>query len=133
MEHEFNQIKKVLTNLHELQANHIASFNTDAIPDIEQQSADREKGFHLFKKQITDFIHMAEIREDDKTESMLHFCNTSIATLLEQNKTLEIKVSTIRDSIRHNIRQLSNGRQAIGRYGSPGKKSNHPKVISITN
>jgi hypothetical protein len=133
MEQEFKEIEKALNELQELQSCQIASFNATTMPDIEQQSADREKRFSLFKTQINQFIHIAETREDEKAKSMLHFCNNRIAKLLEQNKTLEIKVRTLRDDIKENMKHMSKNRRGIKKYGSSRGRSSNPKVIHITN
>ncbi len=133
MEQEFKQIQNILDELYEIQANHLESFNKTVLPDIEQQSADREKKFRHFKKRMVDFIHRTDARKDDKTESMLSFCSARITSLIDQNKSLETKVRNYRDRIRTEIGHLSKGKQVISKYGSPKGMSKNPRVISISN
>lgn len=133
MEIEFNKIKIALNELNELQSAHIESFDKSVPPDIERQSAEREKGFSNLKHRIDLFVRMTGTESNAETESMLQFFNNSITVLLEQNKTLEMKVRAYKESIRSNIQNLSKGKHAIGRYGSASVLTKNPRVINITN
>lgn len=132
MEKEFKQIKETLKRLDELHMNHLESFNSDSIPDLEKQSAERETEVNILKKSISHFLTMAEIEPHTDAKSMMLFLNSRVTTLLEKNNALEVKVLTYREKIRNSMKHISKGKQAIGSYGSSAALLNQPKVISLT-
>ncbi|MCP4118202.1 MAG: hypothetical protein GY737_22950 [Desulfobacteraceae bacterium] len=132
MENEFLRIKKTLKKLDELHMSHFESFDNDSVPDLEEQSAERETEVENLKESISRFLTMAEIEPHGDAEAMMLFLNNRITNLLEQNNALEIKVVAYREKIRNSMKQISRGKQAIGSYGSSAGLVNKPKVISLT-
>ena len=138
MQKDFNKIELIIDRLQRLQLDHIESFNKKGdTPDIEQQSFDREKEFNNLKNRINNFNNRAQVETDAQVkaqiESMLVTIKNKIATLIEQNTTLETKVKEYRDKIKDSMKKISTGKKVIGSYGSSAKITNNPKVISITN
>lgn len=132
MEKEFIQIKETLERLGELHMAHLESFNGDAIPDFEMQSAERETEVDTLKKSISHFITRAEIEPHTDAKSMMLFLNSRITNLLEQNNALELKVIKYREKLQNGMKQISKGKQVISSYSSSVATINKPKVISLT-
>ena len=133
MEKEFIKIEETLDRLHSMQENHLHSFGKGAMPDLEKQSAERNIEMKRLMRSISDFILLAETKNDVKTESMLLVLNDHITLLIKQNKALETKVKKIRDDIKKGMKLVSKGKKVIGSYRSSAAISNKPKVISVTN
>ena len=133
MEKEFKKIEAILNRLHDLQKDHIESFNAKALPDLEQQSQERNIEVENLMKSVNNFVKIAESKNNAQAESMVVNLNNRITTLLEQNKALETKVHLFRDGIKNEMKQVARGRKVIQSYQSSAAVSNNPNVISITN
>lgn len=133
MEKEFRQIRDTLDSLDKIQMDHIESFDTDLMPNLECQLVERKKEFNKLEKNIRQFISNAGLDSNPDTESMILFFIERINKLLDQNKTLEKRVKAHRDTLQETMKKTSRGKQVIGSYGSPSSVSNRPRAISLTN
>jgi predicted nucleic acid-binding Zn-ribbon protein len=134
MEKEFKKVEETLNRLQALHKDHIESFDQEVLPDLSQQSEIREIEVGMLVKNVKKLIVLAENQtgEGVNTKSMILRLNDRVTTLLEQNKTLETKVSSFRDQLKNSMNQVSKGKKAISSYRSSTAVSNNPKVISIT-
>ena len=133
MEKEFKKIEAILNRLHDLQKDHIESFNAKALPDLEQQSQERQIEVEVLMKSVAGFVKTAENKSNAEAESMVVNLNKRITALLEQNKALETKVNLFKDGIKNEMKQVAKGRKVIQSYQSSAAVLNNPNVISITN
>lgn len=135
MEKEFKKAEEALRRLHDLYNNHMESFGQEALPDLEKQSEDRGIEVGRLMESTSKLIKLIEKQTGEKadTESMILSLNDGVASLLEQNKGLETKVSAFRSKLKDDMNHLSKGKNAISSYRSSAAVSNDPRVISITN
>ena len=118
------KIKETLVRLDELQASHIDAFSTQTIPNLEEQMAQRKKGFSDLKKYIETFLSETNIKEmQDVKEQIL--------SLMYQNQTLTSKVQGHKRGLENSMKKITKGRQAIHAYGSVPSQANQPKVINF--
>jgi hypothetical protein len=133
MKKNFNAVEETLNRLHDIQAEHLASFDKQALPDLEQQSAERCIEVSRLIRTVDTLVKQLETETGAETESMLFFLNNRVTKLLEQNRALEVKVHAVRDNIKNRMKQLSKGTSVIGSYRSSAAAASKAKVISITN
>jgi len=131
MEKKIKAVEETLNRLYALQANHLASFGKQALPDLEKQSAERNIEVARLIRNVNTLLKRIEIKTEADTESMF-FLNDRITGLLEQNKALEKKVHAVRENIKKNIKQVVKGKTVIGSYRSSAAAYT-PRVISISN
>ena len=135
MRKNFKAVEETLNRLHDLQADHLASFDEQALPDLEQQSAERDIEVSRLIRNVNTLVKQLETETETgaEAESMLFFLNNRVTKLLEQNRALEVKVHAVRDNIKNRMKQVSKGTSVIGSYRSSAAAAYAPKVISITN
>ena len=133
MDKKFNAVEETLSRLHDLQARHLASFDKEALPDLEQQSAERNIEVARLMRNVNTLVQVVEIKTEADITSRFLFLNDLIAGLLEQNKALEAKVHTVRNGIKNSMKQVSKGTSVIGSYRSSAAVASKPRVISISN
>ncbi|HAR34221.1 MAG TPA: hypothetical protein DCR95_09095 [Desulfobacter sp.] len=133
MKKNFKAVEDTLNRLYDLQTDHLASFDKQVLPDLEQQSAERDIEVSRLIRNVDILVKQLEIETGTETESMLFFLNDRVTGLLDQNRALEVKVKAVRDNIKNRMKQLSKGTSVIGSYRSSAAAAYTPKVISITN
>lgn len=132
MEKEFKQIERRINRLYDLHEIYLASFEKDAVPDLEKRSQERESEVKALFKDVKRFLATAENKTETHAKSMILALKNRMITLLEQNKTLQTKASVVKGRLEKDMKQVSKGKKAIGSYRSSTAVSNSPKVISIT-
>jgi hypothetical protein len=135
MEKIIKRIDEALNRLQNLHKHHMESFDQKSLPDLQRQSENREIEVSVLMASVKELVTLAEIQtgEGVDIESIMNRFYERVATLLEQNKALETRVSAFREQLRNNMKQVSKGKNAIGSYRSSTVVSNSPRVISITN
>lgn len=135
MKKNFKAVEDTLNRLYDLQTDHLASFDKQALPDLEQQSAERKIEISRLIRNVDTLVKQLETETETgaETESMLFFLKDRVTGLLEQNRVLEVKVHAVRDNIKNRMKQVSKGTSVIGSYRSSAAAAYTPKVISITN
>ncbi len=133
MKKGFHHINATLIRLEKIQANHIESFNTEILPDLEHQMIERNEAFRILKKDVGKFLKDTGPGKEADTESMMYIFIERINTLITQNKALEKKVIAHRNGLRESMKRMSIGKKIIGSYGSPSSVSNRPRAINFTN
>jgi len=133
MNKKFQQIRKTLNLLDKMQADHIDSFDTQLMPNLELQSEERKKTFNCLNQEFKLFLKNTEQFDDADTKTMVSFFIQRIEMLMNQNRLLEKKVREYRDNLKEHMKSISKGKKAIGSYGSPSSISNRPRAISLTN
>ncbi|CCK81704.1 hypothetical protein [Desulfobacula toluolica] len=133
MEKKFKSVEATLNRLHDLQAKHLASFDSQDLPDLEQQSAERDAEVAQLIRNVNTLIEQLYITTEVETKSRFLFFNDLITGLLEQNKAIETKTHAIKNKLENSMKQLSKGKCAISSYRSSAAVNYKPKVISITN
>lgn len=132
MEKEFKLIEERINRLYDMHEIHMASFEKDALPDLEKQSQERESEMKALIKDVKKLLATAENKTGPHAGSMILVLKNRVATLLEQNKALHTKVSAVKDKLKKGMNQLSKGKKVISSYRSATAVSNRPRVISIT-
>lgn len=122
------EFTKMLNRLNKLQENHINSFKEELMPDLEKQSAERNRAMEKIKKQFNIVKEITEFN-DDKT---ILFFNSQISTLIEQNKILEKEIRYHRDCIKKSMKKIAAGKKVLTSYGLSGTYSNSPKVMNFS-
>jgi hypothetical protein len=130
METMLKQIEKVLYELDELQANHIESFETQILPDLEKQIMERQAGFEELKKTVTLFSRKTEPVDVMDDEPVIQNVKEHIRLLMNQNKTLKSLIETHKNGLETSMKNIAKGRRTIHAYGSLTSQRN-PKVISF--
>ncbi|EIM64666.1 hypothetical protein [Desulfobacter postgatei] len=133
MKKNFKAVEDTLNRLYDIQADHLASFDKQALPDLEQQSAERDIEVSRLIRNVDILVKQQQIETGAETESMVFFLNNRVTKLLEQNRALQVKVHAVRDNIKNRMKQLSKGTSVIGSYRSSATAASKAKVISITN
>ncbi len=133
MEEKCKQTADTISRLRDLQENHLASFTTDRLPDLEKQSDERNIVVAQLMETVNELVSMSENKHDMATENLLQNINQQITDLLEQNKALALKVTAFKTDIKTKMGQVSKGKKTISSYRSSTAISNRPKVISISN
>jgi hypothetical protein len=133
MKKNFKAVEDTLNRLNHLQADHLASFDKQALPDLEQQSAERGIEVSRLIRNVNTLLKQLETETGAETESMLFFLKDRVTGLLEQNRALELKAHAVRDNIKNRMKQVSKGTSVIGSYRSSAAAAQTPKVINITN
>ena len=133
MKKNFKAVEDTLNRLYDLQTDHLASFDKQDLPDLEQQSAERGIEVSRLIRNVDTLVKQLKAETGSETESMLLFLKDRVTGLLEQNRALEVKVHAVRDNIKNRMKQVSKGASVIGSYRSSAAAADTPKVISITN
>ena len=133
MKKKFKAVEDTLNRLYDLQADQLASFDKQALPDLEQQSAERDIEVSRLIRNVNTLIKQLKAETGSEAESMLFFLKDRVTGLLEQNRALEVKVHAVRDNIKDGMKQVSKGTSVLGAYRSSAAAAYTPKVISITN
>lgn len=133
MKKKLKAVEDTLNRLYDLQADHLASFDKQDLPDLEQQSAERGIEVSRLIRNVDTLVKQLKAETGTETESMLFFLKDRVTGLLEQNRALEVKVHAVRDNIKNRMKQVSKGTSVIGSYRSSAVAAYTPKVISITN
>src|SRR6056297_3537774 len=107
MKKNFKAVEETLNRLYDLQADHLASFDKQLLPDLEQQSAEREIEVSRLIRNVNTLVKQVEAETGAETESMLVFLKDRVTELLDQNRALELKVHAVRDNIKNRMKQLS--------------------------
>ena len=129
---EFCEVENALNRLENLQDEHIDSFQTQLLPDLESQTAKRREAFdHLACCLEKFFSQLPE--EDEQTVSMIQTFTKQITRLQHQNLILKEKVELHKEDLQARMRQITKGRKAIGSYRPPSSFLNRPRAISLTN
>lgn len=132
MEILLKQVKKALHNLDELQADHINSFESQVLPDLEKQIIERQAGFYELKKNMALFLQKTATVDVMEDTSMVQDIKEYLRLLMYQNKTLTSLVETHKNELETSMKHIVKGRRTIHAYGgSLVSKSNRPKVISL--
>ena len=129
---EFKLIEERINRLYDMHKIHMASFEKEALPDLKNQSKERESEVKALMKDVKKLLPTAENKTGLHVESMILGLKNRVTTLLEQNKALRTKVSAVKDRLRKDMNQVSKGKTVICSYRSATAVSNNPRVISIT-
>jgi hypothetical protein len=127
------KIKKALNHLDDLQADHMASFDTELMPDLEKQMTERKQCFTELQKAMNDMVPDLQARADMKDDPHVTEIIKQIRMLMHQNKTLTARVQHHRDSLKNSMQRIGKGRNVIHAYGSPVSHRNRSKVINFKN
>ena len=132
MNHEFYEVENALNRLESLQDEHIESFQTQLLPDLEGQTAKRKEAFNHLTCCLEKFFTQAS-KGDEKTVSMIQIFSKQIERLQHQNLVLKEKVETHREDLKARMKKITKGRKAIRSYRPPSSFLNRPRAISVTN
>jgi hypothetical protein len=129
----FDQIRKALKNIDNLQEKHLAGFDTKVLPDLEQQMDERRLGFCELEKAMADLMPQLKTNETLSQDPALTDMVDHLRVLLHQNKTLAARIQHHKDGLSRSIQKISKGRKAISAYGSSASHRNRSKVINLKN
>jgi hypothetical protein len=130
LETAFIQVREALRRLDDLQASHLDSFETQTLPDLEDQMAQRKAGFSHLKKQLTPFFLEAKAMDRAEKAPMIADVKMYFQSLLHQNERLKIKIESHKNRLENSIKNITKGRQVFRAYRSPAAQRNQPKVIN---
>ncbi len=129
----FTQIKKALNHLDDLQADHMASFDTELMPDLEKQMTERKQGFAELEKAMNAMDPDLQTRADREDDLQVTEIIKQIRMLMHQNKTLTARVEHHKDGLKNSMHRIGKGKNVIHAYGSPVSHRNRSKVINFKN
>jgi septation ring formation regulator EzrA len=130
---EFSKIKHALNNLDDLQAAHMASFETELMPDIEKQMTERKQGFAELQNAINTVDLDLQTRTQLSGDPQIAEIIEHLQALMHQNKTLTERVQHHKDGLENSMRRIGKGRKVIHAYGAPVSHRNRSKVINFKN
>jgi hypothetical protein len=133
MDNAYQQVKKLLHCMEEMQAHHIHTFDTQVMPDLENQMMQRKHLFDQLGNAVNRFLRQPELENDMDTDGMTRYFNDQMDRLLHQNNILAQKVNTHKNQLQESLKNISRGKHAIRSYGSPSSMINRPRAINLTN
>lgn len=135
METELKKLEASINEFEKLQEKHLdALTDEDKLPDLEEQTLERNIGITNLMETVSGFIKKAESQNHINTKSKILFFSNRITTLLDQNKVIETKVKNIRAQLKNKMTHISKGKKIISSYrSSSAETSIKPRVLSITN
>lgn len=131
MNQEFNGITSAVNRLERIQNEHIESFQTQVLPDLEAQTAERKKAFDSLIRSLDMFFTRSG--QDEQTAVLMRSLTERIQGLQNQNRILKEKVETYREDLKARMKHLAKARKGINAYRPPSSFSNRPRAISLTN
>ncbi len=130
----YHSVMKTMDEIQILQENHIQSFNTQLMPDLETHCQERKHIFDRFYTEAGTLISNLEtILDKDRAKEVVESVNNRIAGLLAQNSILSQKALEHKNRIQESLNNLSQGKRAMTSYGTPSYIQNRPRAIRITN
>ncbi len=131
MEQAFKQVNDILTKLDEMHADHINSFDSQLLPDIEQQMIERDESFTELKATMDRLLGHMETMENLDDIPDIHDILAHIHLLMQQNKILSTAVQGHKQVLEKSMKKVAKGKHVINAYGSPLSQRNQPKVINF--
>lgn len=129
------KVKQAIENLNDLTEAHINAFNTQVLPDLDNQTASRNKAFSKMKENVDKLMReVTEVEGEDTIREIQEEIVPAVKQLMAQNIRLESKIREHKSRLEASMKRVNFGRKAINGYGSTasmGQSSN--KVIAITN
>lgn len=119
-----------LERLAEVYSSQISSFDEMLMPDLQEQSEQRDKLLKQIKNLMKTDFHTEDQEPQDALVKIKEMADR-IEGLLQQNMTLVSKVKGVREELSQSMSRLTRGRRAISAYGSPQSLRNRSKVINV--
>ena len=107
--------KKQLEALSQMQKDHLAAFEADLLPDLEQQSVERKKAFDKFKiafQQFTEDIYKHDLETSPEIRIMVERCLDDVNALIDQNRMLKIRVTEFRNGLKESMINITTGKKS---------------------
>lgn len=136
MKKKYTHIKESIKRINLLQESHIGSFQTDLLPDLDQQQTQRKIAFEYLHNALKTFMEDAEkydMTADDEKRLMVQEIVNDIKILMDQNKVLKCEVLAFKNDLQKHMKKMSDGRKKIGGYRLPASFANRPRAINVTN
>lgn len=136
MKKKYTHIKENIERIKLLQESHIGSFQTELLPDLDQQQTERKKAFEYLHNTMKSFMEEAEkydMTADDEKQLMVQEIINDIKILMDQNKVLKCNVLAYKNDLQNHMKKVSDGRKKIGGYRMPASFANRPRAINVTN
>ncbi len=133
MDNAYQQIKNLLARLEQMQDEHIIAFDTQVMPDLENQQRLRKNLFNQLAAAVNCFMSDPEPDLDMEPDDMTRNLEEQMRRLLHQNHILARKVTAHKNQIQQSLKNLSKGKHAIQSYGSPSSMTKRPRAINLTN
>jgi len=133
MDNAFQQIKNLLARMEQMQYEHITAFDTQVMPDLENQQLLRKNLFNQLAGAVKRFIQDPDLDTDMEPDDMTRNLDEQMHRLLHQNDILVQKVTAHKNQIQQSLKNLSKGKHALQSYGSPSSMTNRPRAINLTN
>ncbi len=130
----YQRVMNTMDEIQVLQENHIHSFDTQLLPDMERHSRERKLSFDRFYMESDELISYLETAlDEDMAKEIVENVNARISGLLAQNDLLSQKTMEHRNRIQESLNNLSRGKSAMDSYGTPAYIKNRPRAIHVTN
>ncbi len=130
----YHRVIQIMDEIQILQENHIQSFDTQLLPDMEKHCQERQQSFDRFFMESSVLIaHLETLQDQKMAKEIVEHVNNRIAGLLAQNDILSKKTMEHRTRIQESLNHLSRGKAAMNSYGTPAYIKNRPRAIYVTN
>ena len=133
MEMTFKQLKETLLKLNQMQEDHIDCFDTQLLPDLEQQMVQRREKFTELKQHLSDLFLKTEGMETATKRQLLQEIQEHILSLMHRNKTLKSKVQKHKDELEKSMKNITQGKRVFHAYGASVSQRTRPRVINCRN
>jgi|GEM_PF-2308181 len=135
MTNETFAVKQAIKNLSDLTEAHINAFDSQLLPDLDNQTISRNKAFSKMKENVDKLMReMTEAEGEDTIREIQEEIVPAVKQLMAQNTRLESKIREHKTQLEASMKRVNFGKKAIHGYGataSMGQNAN--KVIAITN
>ncbi|WDP87268.1 MAG: hypothetical protein HUN05_20825 [Desulfobacter sp.] len=109
MNQEFENITHAMAVLDSIQAEHIESFQTELMPDLEDQMGKRHQAFNQLSDQLNLFFARTEQYDEAQLRSMILTFSKQMNKLQNQNLMLKEKVELYRENLKARMKKMTKG------------------------
>ena len=135
MTNETFEVKQAIKKLRDLTEAHINAFDTQLLPDLDNQTTSRNRAFSKMKESVDKLMReITEVEGEDTIREIQEEIVPAVKQLMVQNMGLESKIRECKTQLEAGMKRINFGRKAINGYGATalmGQNSN--KVIAIKN
>jgi len=125
------QIKTLFKAYEAIQTKHIHIMRTEALPDLDTMTRDRETAFLELKQALDQF--MATLSTQGKSDMIQELENfeKNIQSVARLDEILTNEVQTYKERLKKHLNQLKQGKTAMSGYRPQNPNANRPHVFSM--
>lgn len=111
-------LKKALDEYESMQTKHLDALENDREPDLKKFNFERSKAFENLKIELHPVLLMTKgSNVTDVSLETFDQCKARIATIIERESRISVRIRKYRDEIQCLMKKMSHGKRAIAGYG----------------